>query len=91
MVLAYLRLVEGGLVNFILECLGDCCALEDRVLAEEEPVLECELGEGEANDEPLPREERPVEPAAQALFMLDTGPNALCRRKSYLEELLNHF
>jgi hypothetical protein len=36
-------------------------------LAVEKPVLEGEFGEGEAYDEALPWEERPVEPAGQAL------------------------
>jgi hypothetical protein len=37
--------------------------LKDLVLAEKEPVLECELGEGEAYYELLPWKERTVEPA----------------------------
>ena len=41
--------------------------MEDTVLAVEEPVFECELCEREADDEPLPWELRPVEPAGQAL------------------------
>jgi hypothetical protein len=41
--------------------------LQNSILAEQEPVLKCKLGEGEADDELLPRKERPVEPASQAL------------------------
>jgi hypothetical protein len=46
-----------------MECLGNSLALKDFVLAEEEPVLKCELGEREAYYEFLPWEEGTVEPA----------------------------
>ena len=36
-------------------------------MAEEKPVLERELSEGEAEDELLPWEERTIEPASKAL------------------------
>jgi hypothetical protein len=38
--------------------------LEHLVLAEQEPVLEREFGEGETDNKLLPREERAVEPAS---------------------------
>jgi hypothetical protein len=65
--IAYLGFVECLLVDFLVQRLGDSRALQNAVLAEEQPVLERELGEGEADDQLLPREERPVEPASQAL------------------------
>ena len=64
---AYLRFVECLLVDFLVQRLGHSRALQNAVLAEEQPVLERELGEGEADNQLLPREERPVEPASQAL------------------------
>ena len=63
----YLRLVECFLVDFLVESLGDSCALQDAVLSEEKPVFEGELSEREGDDEALPWKERPVEPARQAL------------------------
>lgn len=66
-----LRFIERGLIDFIFKCFGHFGALQDIVLAEEEPVLECELGEREPNYEFLPWEERPVKPAGQTLQMLD--------------------
>jgi hypothetical protein len=65
--MGYLRLVECCLINFLVEGLGDSSALQDSVLSEKQPVFEGELSEREGNDEALPREERPVEPARQAL------------------------
>jgi hypothetical protein len=62
-----LRFIERSLINFLLECFRDRFALQDLVLAEEKPVLECELSKREADYKLLPWEERPVEPAAQAL------------------------
>jgi hypothetical protein len=64
---ANLRLVECFLFNFLVKCFRDGGFLEDTVLAVEKPVLEGEMGEGEAYDEALPWEEWPVEPAGQAL------------------------
>jgi hypothetical protein len=62
------------LVNLLVQRLGDSRALQNAVLAEEQPVLERKLGEREADDQLLPREERPVEPASQALQeVLDHG------------------
>lgn len=55
------------MVDFLVQRLGDRRALENAVLAEEQPVLEREFSEREADDQLLPREERPVEPASQAL------------------------
>jgi hypothetical protein len=69
---AYLGLVECVPLNFFVEGLGDSGSLEDTVLTEEKPVFECEFCEGEANDEALPWEERPVEPAGQALDGVST-------------------
>ena len=63
----YLRLVKRFPFYFLVEGLGDRSALQDAVLAVEKPVFEREFGEVEADDETLPWEERPVEPAAQAL------------------------
>ena len=62
---AYLGLVEGFSTDCFhsIESLGNSLALKDFVLAEEEPVLECELGEREAYHEFLPWEEGTVEPA----------------------------
>jgi len=62
---AHLGLVEGFSTDcfYSMESLGYSLALEDFVLAEEEPVLKCELGEREAYYELLPWEEGTVEPA----------------------------
>jgi hypothetical protein len=64
---AHLGLVECFGVDFLVESFGDRGALEDAVLAEEQPVFESEFSEREADDEALPWEEWPVEPARQAL------------------------
>jgi hypothetical protein len=64
---AYLRFVESISFNLLVEGLGDRSTLEDTVLAEEKPVFKSELCEREADDESLPREERPVKPAGQVL------------------------
>jgi hypothetical protein len=64
---AYLRLVERFRVNFFVESFGDRGALENAILPEEEPVFESEFRKREADDEALPREEWPVQPARQAL------------------------
>ena len=69
---AYLGLVECVPLNLFVEGLGDSGSLEDTVLTEEKPVFESEFCEGEANDEALPWEERPVEPAGQALDGVNT-------------------
>lgn len=63
----HLGFVESGTVNFLVEGLGDGGALQDAVLAEEKPVLEGKLSEREADDQLLPGEEWPVQPAGQAL------------------------
>jgi hypothetical protein len=63
----HLGLVESGTVDFLVEGLGDGGALQDAVLAEEKPVLKSEFGEREADDQLLPGEEWPVQPAGQAL------------------------
>ena len=55
-----LRLVECFCVDFLVKGFGNCGALEDAVLAEEQPVLESELSEREADDEALPWKEWPV-------------------------------
>jgi hypothetical protein len=62
---ADLGLVEGFSTDcfYSMEGLGNSLALKDFVLAEEEPVLKCELGEREAYYELLPWEEGTVEPA----------------------------
>lgn len=57
---AYLRFVECFLIDFLVECLRDSGALQNAVLTEEQPVLKSEFSEGKANDQLLPREERPV-------------------------------
>jgi hypothetical protein len=77
----YLRFVERGLVNLLVKRFGDRFFLEHLVLAEQEPVFERELGEGEAEDELLPREERPVEPASQALCIVSGRSCAIERRE----------
>lgn len=64
---ADLRFIECRLVNFLLEGLRDSFALEDAVLAEEKPVFQGELSEGEANYQLLPWEEGAVEEPRQAL------------------------
>lgn len=64
---ACLGFVEGGLIYFFPEGFGDRRPLQNPILAEQEPVLECKFSEGEADDELLPGKERPVEPASQAL------------------------
>jgi hypothetical protein len=64
---AHLRLIECFRVNFLVKSFGDRGALKDAILPEEEPVFESEFGEREADDESLPREEWPVQPARQAL------------------------
>jgi hypothetical protein len=64
---AYLRLVERFRVNFLVESFGNRGALENAILPEEEPVFESEFRKREADDEALPREEWPVQPARQAL------------------------
>lgn len=69
---AYLGLVECVPLNFFVEGLGDSGSLEDTVLTEEKPVFKGEFCEREANDEALPWEERPVEPAGQALDGVNT-------------------
>jgi hypothetical protein len=63
----YLRLVERFLVDFLVEGLGDSSTLQDAVLSEEKPVFEGEFSERKGDNEALPWEERPVEPARQAL------------------------
>lgn len=63
----YLRLVECFLVNFLVQRLGDDGALQNAVLAEQQPVFESEFSEREADNQLPPREERPVQPAGQAL------------------------
>jgi hypothetical protein len=65
--LTYLRLCERGLFNLILEGLGNDSASEHAVLAKEEPILESKLSERETDNELLPWEVRPVEPAGQTL------------------------
>jgi len=55
-----LRFVKCFSVDFFIESLGHAGTLENAVLAEEEPVLEGKFGEGEANYEALPWEQRPV-------------------------------
>jgi hypothetical protein len=65
--LAHLGFIESLLFDFLVEGFGDGGFLENTVLAVEKPVLEGEFREGEAYDEALPWEERPVEPAGQAL------------------------
>ena len=67
---AYLRFVESGLLDFFVEGLGYGGTFEDAILAEEEPVLEGEFSEREADDQPLPWEERPVEPEGQTLLII---------------------
>lgn len=64
---AYLGFVKSVSFDFLVEGFGDSSSLKDTVLAEEKPVLKSELCEREADDEAFPWEERPVEPAAQAL------------------------
>lgn len=64
---AHLRFIKRFLFNFLVESLGDRSALEDTVLAEEKPVFEGKLCEREADNQALPWELRPVEPAGQAL------------------------
>lgn len=58
---AYLGLVKSFLVDFLVESLGDNGALQNTVLAEQQPVLECKLSEREADHKLPPREERPVQ------------------------------
>ena len=62
---ADLGLVECFSIDcfYSMKSLGNSLALEDFVLAEEEPVFECELSEREAYHEFLPWEEGTVEPA----------------------------
>jgi hypothetical protein len=60
----YLRLVESSLVNLLLERFWHRFLLEHLVLAEQEPILQRELGERESDHELFPREERAVEPAS---------------------------
>lgn len=74
----YLRLIECGLINLLLERFGNCLLLEHLVLAEQKPVLEREFSEREAEDELLPWEERAVEPASQALHMISKRSHELC-------------
>lgn len=62
-----MRLVESIPIDFLFQGLRDAVPLQDTVLTEEKPVLKCELGERESKDQLLPREERPVEPAREAL------------------------
>jgi hypothetical protein len=57
---AHLGLVKCFRVDFLVESFGDRGALKNAVLPEEEPVLERELSEREADDEALPGEEWPV-------------------------------
>ncbi len=64
---AYLRFIESLSFDFLVEGLGYGSSLEDTVLTVEKPVLKGEFCEGEADNEALPWEERPVEPAGQAL------------------------
>jgi hypothetical protein len=64
---AYLGFVESGAVDFLVKGLGDGGALQDAVLAEEKPVLEGKFSERETDDQLLPWEEWPVQPAGQAL------------------------
>ena len=62
-----MRLVKSISVDFLFQGLRDVVPLQNTVLTEEKPVLECEFSEREAKDQLLPREERPVEPAREAL------------------------
>lgn len=63
----YLRLIECFLVDFLVQRLGDDGALQNAVLAEQQPVFQSEFSERETDYQLPPREERPVQPAGQAL------------------------
>jgi hypothetical protein len=76
---AYLGFVESIPFDFLVKSLGDSSSLEDAVLTVEKPVLKGELCEGEADDEALPWEERPVEPAGQALNCVSNHALNGCR------------
>lgn len=62
-----LRLVKGFLVDFFGEDGGGFGQLEDTVLAVVEQRFEDVLADGEAQDEPLPWEQRAIEELRQAL------------------------
>jgi len=64
--------------------------LQDAVLAEEKPVFESEFSEREADDEALPWEEWPVEPARQALGYVSLTLYHSLYGYSYLKNILDH-
>lgn len=64
-----LALVVDFLGDFLLENLWGLGLLQDLVLAEREEAFEEVLGDGEADDELLPWEERPVEETGEALWV----------------------
>lgn len=63
-----LALVEDVLGDLELEDLGWLGPLEDAVLTEAEEALKDELGDGEADNQSLPREEGSVEKLCETLF-----------------------
>ena len=68
-----LALVEDILGNLELEDLGGLRLLENTVLTQAQETLKEELGDGEANDQSLPREEGSVEELCEALFMIGSA------------------
>lgn len=71
-----LRLVKGFLGDFLGEDGGRLGLLQDSILAEGEEGFEEILADGEAEDELLPREERAVQEAGEALLGQTSGQHA---------------
>jgi hypothetical protein len=61
----YLTFVKRGLVDFILQLLGDLCPLQHTILTQCEPVLQKVLAQAERDDERLPGEARAIKPSGQ--------------------------
>jgi hypothetical protein len=61
----YLTLVKGGLVDFVLQLLGDLCPLQHTILTQCQPVLQKILAQAEGDDERLPGEAWAIKPSGQ--------------------------
>jgi hypothetical protein len=59
----YLTLVKRGLVDFILQLLGDLCPLQHTILTQCQPVLQKILAQAERDDERLPGEAWAIKPS----------------------------
>jgi hypothetical protein len=58
-----LTLVKRGLVDFVLQLLGDLCPLQDTILTECQPVLQKILAQAEGDDKRLPGKAWAIKPS----------------------------